>query len=93
MTQEELNKIYQNRQDWFHDRIGKLVYRNKASCSCKICVQVGEDGLVIFDEQHAYYLHDIESCFTAEGHPTRYFDTMEEVKEFVAGLEDNCKEE
>ena len=35
-------------------------------------------GLVISDEQHAGYVHDVEGCANFEGYPLKYFDTEEE---------------
>ncbi len=77
-----MENTYKKRESWFIARIGKRVYRNKTTCKCGICKTVGENGLIITDEMHADYLHMIESDFTAEGHPTRYFDTLDEAKKF-----------
>lgn len=75
-----LNKCdnYEQRKQWFMDRIGKIVYRTKTTCDCEVCTNAYENGIVIADEMHAIYLCDMES----EGVVLRYFDTKEEVKEF-----------
>lgn len=52
-------EIYEERQKWFQDRIGKRVYRGEVSCKCLSCTENGLDGIVISDEEHAYYLNDI----------------------------------
>jgi hypothetical protein len=45
---------------WFVDRIWKTVYRNKWTCKCMSCKDTEENGLVIYDENHANYLHMVE---------------------------------
>ena len=74
------------RKQWFIDRIGKIVYRNKTSCECVICADVYKHGLVIANKMHADYLYDCEAIYTAEGNPLRYFDTKEEVIKFEKTL-------
>lgn len=66
---------YQKRQEWFTSHIGKRIYRNSTTCKCGICVAVGKRGLLIHDEMHAEYLHDIEGGYTHDGFPLQYFDT------------------
>lgn len=66
------------RQKWFIERIGKRVFRNKTSCTCKTCENVYLNGLIISDEMHAYYLCTCEAEYTLEGNPLKYFDTKEE---------------
>ena len=73
---------YKEREKWFTDRVGKVVYRNKTSCLCDVCEHVYQNGLNISDEMHASYLHDNEACYTSEGSLLRYFDTIEERDEF-----------
>lgn len=79
---------WEERSKWFLDRIGKRVYRNHHDC-CEHCEEVYKNGLIIFGETHATYLHDIECKFTAEGTPTHYFDTREEMLEYENGLAKN----
>lgn len=82
---KELNtgwKIMQNRRQWFLDRIGKTVYRNKLSCTCLICQSVYDNGLFIEDEMQADYLWDMEGCYAHDNVKLRYFDTKEEVKQY-----------
>lgn len=54
--------------DWFKERIGKRVYRKANTCNCGICEHVTNNGLIIADEQHAWYLDAM-----AEGEKV-YFD-------------------
>lgn len=77
----------EDRKQWFIDRIGKRVFRNKTGCDCVICVLVSEKGLIITDEFHAIYLYDTETDFTAEGNPTHYFDTLPEVEHYQQQLD------
>lgn len=77
---------YNERQQWFIDRIGKIVYRNYDGCSCHICHHIYNYGLAIDDKYHAHYLCEIEFSFNADGCPLRYFDTKQEVAEFEKSL-------
>ena len=70
------------RLQWFLDRVGKRVFRNKTTCPCEICAAVYEHGLVIDDKLQAEYLHDLEVAYTCEGDLLRYFDTREEAGEW-----------
>lgn len=72
-----------DRRKWFIDRIGKRVFRNDVSCQCEICQNISKLGLVINDYMQAEYLFDCEVEFTMEGVKLMYFDTMEEVNEFI----------
>lgn len=47
--------------NWFKERIGKRVYRTKSTCTCEICKNVFENGLIISDELHAHYLYDCQN--------------------------------
>lgn len=53
-------KEYEERKQWFIDRIGKRVYRDATSCKCPICKSGGEHGVFINDKLHALYLQDCE---------------------------------
>ena len=44
-------------KQWFIDRIRQRIFRTEASCKCPVCVDVGMNGLVIYDEMHADYLY------------------------------------
>lgn len=71
------------RQKWFSERVGKRVFRNKTSCTCEMCNDVYENGLIIDDELHADYLCMCEGEYGLEERtPLKYFDTKEEVLEF-----------
>jgi hypothetical protein len=74
---------YTEREQWFIDRIGKIVYRNETSCPCEICKDVAKNGLVIDDHNHALYLSEMEAMYNMEGHPLKYCDTKEEVEQFI----------
>jgi hypothetical protein len=74
---------YTEREKWFIERVGKVVYRNKTSCPCDICNNVANNGLIIADHNHALYLSEIEAEYNIEGHPLKYCDTKEEVTEFI----------
>lgn len=70
------------RQQWFIDRIGKVVWRNKTTCECEPCERVYQNGLLLLDEQHATYISELEGIYTAEGSKLRYFDTKQERDEW-----------
>lgn len=60
---------------WFTNRIGKRVYRDHTPTRCcDACDNVANNGLVITDEQHAWYLHATEQDFGAEGIFLNYRD-------------------
>jgi hypothetical protein len=46
-----------NNEQWFIDRIGKRVFRPATSCDCPTCKDVLENGLLIQDEGHAFYVY------------------------------------
>ena len=66
------------RQDWFLTRVGKIVYRNKTLCDCKICEGVYLHGLMLQDNLQASYAADCEADALREGEPLQYFDTVQE---------------
>ncbi len=74
------------REKWFNDRIGKLVYRNKTTCKCPTCDGVYQAGVLIFDQMHANYLEMCEAEYNIEGTPLRYFDTVEERDKFESEI-------
>ena len=61
-------------KQWFIDRIGKRIYRDASTCACNTCKEVEENGLVIFDEQHAGYLADVDGEFGSDGYYMNYRD-------------------
>lgn len=69
MTKEE--KEYKERRQWFLDRIGKRVYRESNGCPCDTCKNITKEGLEIYDESHALYLHDCEGMSGESEHPFR----------------------
>jgi len=85
MIHNKPNKI-PARLQWFLDRIGKTVYRNKNSCDCKTCEDVYVNGLLIKDELQANYVWDMEGLSNYEDFPLRYFDTVEERDNFEKEL-------
>ncbi len=67
--------MYQSKlKQWFIDRIGKRIYRDVSTCTCNTCKEIEENGLVIFDEQHADYLADIDEEFGSDGYYMNYRD-------------------
>lgn len=70
------------RLQWFLDRIGKTVYRNKTTCPCAPCAEVYQQGLHIGDAMHADYLYDFEGQSNYADRPLEYFDTIAERDEF-----------
>lgn len=46
---------YQHSIEWFLNRIGKRIYRNKLDCPCSECQREYVD---ITDKQHAIYIYD-----------------------------------
>lgn len=66
---EMIPKKLNIKRKWFHDRIGKRVYRKPNGCNCKSCLEVAHKGLVITDRQHAETL----CCYSVET-GVEYFD-------------------
>lgn len=64
-----MKHYYQRPKKWFIERIGKRIYRDRTSCSCKHCEETYRNGLVITDENHAYYVFD---CHNEMG--IKYYD-------------------
>jgi hypothetical protein len=79
----EYYKYLLNKKPW---SINLQIDRNETSCQCGVCKNVFENGLVVEDNFHADYLYDCEGEFTAEGFPIRYFDSKEEVNEWLKTL-------
>ena len=68
---------YDKRKQWFLDRVGKIVYRDKSFCDCDVCKNVQKNGVLIQDKNHALYLLDIESISndpSESSHPIKYRD-------------------
>ncbi len=61
---------------WFTDRIGKRVYRSPWTCPCKTCLDVDEKWLIIENEMHASYLHDVEESYYSEWIELNYRDEL-----------------
>ena len=79
------------REQWFLDRVGKRVWRNQNSCTCRDCVVVYKHGLIIKDKEHAHALYCIEcesnnDNFPLAITPLKYFDSPEERDEFELTL-------
>lgn len=75
------------RQKWFRSRIGKTIFRNENGCLCPVCNRVVANGLMIRDMEHADYLYDTECDYNRDGIPLRYFDTKQEVNEWLNTLQ------
>jgi hypothetical protein len=84
MTKREITE----REKWFYDRIGKIVWRNKTSCTCKVCDSIYQNGSMLLDEMDASYICDFEAICKAEGVVLRYFDTKEERDVFEEEIKD-----
>lgn len=82
-----LEEEYKQRRQWFLDRIGKRVFRNRGTCTCEDCKKVERYGLVIKDRIHAIYLNDMESCAMADGTYLHYFDTKKDVKQYEKDIQ------
>lgn len=75
------------RQKWFMSKIGQRIYRNDDGCDCGVCKYILEHGIFINDELQAQYCYDIECDFNADGTPLRYFDTKQEVDEWLKTIQ------
>jgi hypothetical protein len=75
------------REKWFQERVGKIIWRNKTSCECPSCLGVYDFGLKLGDDMHASYVCDCEGSAYFEDHILRYFDTKEERDQFEKDLE------
>lgn len=81
-------------EQWFIDRIEKVIYRNASTCTCGLCTSIKKNGLRISNRQHALYLYDIESCSAiADNYVNRlrYFDTKKEVIAFEKQLKKEAR--
>jgi len=43
--------------DWYLARVGKRIFRDETTCHCQHCTDVLNNGVVIRDREHAYYIH------------------------------------
>ncbi len=77
----------EKRRNWFLDRVGTMVYRNKTKCECSLCNFFYSEGVLILDHTHAMYLFDAENAHNNEGIPFRYFETIDERDEYENLLE------
>ncbi len=77
---------YEDRRQWFLERAGKVVYRNRTTCPCIICAEIYEEGLTIKDELQAKILSDWENVHEGGVESIRYFDTLEERDEYEKTL-------
>lgn len=64
-----------DREKWFIDRVGKVIWRNKTTCKCGVCESVYQNGLLLSDEGHAMYVYTVESDL---GGTLKYFETKDE---------------
>lgn len=70
------NKIeITDREKWFIERVGKVIWRNKTNCPCSVCEDVYNNGLYLMDEGHASYVFCTESEYDVF---LKYFETKEE---------------
>ena len=61
-------------KEWFIDRIGKKIYRDKTSCGCPSCRDIDDNWLIIFDKNHATYLYDVMCDYWYEWIELNYRD-------------------
>ncbi len=71
-----------DRRQWFKDRIGKRVFRNRNGCSCSVCEGVYQNGSIV-DDEYWNYDCETEGEYNADGFPLQYFDTKEEAIQFT----------
>lgn len=69
------------RESWFFDRIGSIVFRSKSESEDESIQSFIEAGVKIKDEGHAMYLHDLE--FQTE--KINFFESKENRDSISAG--------
>lgn len=74
------------RYKWFQSKVGSTLYRSANGCSCLHCLKAQEYGIFVTDKQHASYLYDFECDYNREGTPLRYFDSRQEVEDWLKTL-------
>lgn len=62
-----------HRLAWFERRIGRRIFRNQHKC-CNHCDNITKNGLIVYDKQHAGYLHLIQCEYASEGILLNYRD-------------------
>lgn len=62
-------------EDWLKARVGKRVFRSPNGCSCSVCAEVVENGIVVLDKTHACYMAE-----TAIECGVYYADTKQELE-------------
>lgn len=78
---------FEERLQWFKDRIGQIIWRPRTQCACSTCKETYENGLKIHDAFHAQYLMDVEGAYGQETEGKfKYFDTKEERDEFEKSI-------
>ena len=60
--------------DWFKKRVGKKIYRDSNHCSCSTCSDVLENGIFIYNENHAEYLYNVMNDYGCDGINLNYRD-------------------
>ncbi len=69
------------REKWFKDRIGKVVYRNRMICDCSVCEGIYQNGTTLDAEDWSL---DMESEYDdGDEFPVHHFDTREERDKFT----------
>ena len=63
-----------NNLQWFIDRIGKVIYRDKNDCGCPICLKTEKNGVKIIDKMHAEALYEHQNAYTYDGTDLNYRD-------------------
>jgi len=62
--------------NWFKERIGKIIYRDRDDCKCGTCKDAVNNGIEISDDIHAEYLFDVQNDFANEGTLLNYRDVL-----------------
>lgn len=86
-----MTRTIDDREQWFLDRVGKVIFRNETSCKCLVCAKVYENGLYLTDENHATYTYDFELVYNTEVLPLKYFDTKQEAIDYEKTLNNERK--
>lgn len=61
-------------KQWFLDRIGKRIYRDEETCKCSSCQEFTKEGIIILNDEHAYYLYLVQNDYANENIFLNYRD-------------------
>jgi hypothetical protein len=57
---------------FFIKNIGKRIYRDANGCPCETCKEITENGLIVYDKDHADYLYIVQVDYHEEGIELNY---------------------